>query len=64
MKKLQAYDRPEMVVVEIAGKDGVMLEIHSEGGDGQLSRRGDSYDDNENAAARHQRTVWDEDEEQ
>lgn len=62
MNKLQKYNTPEMTVVEIMGKDGVMIGIESEGNDGQLSRTANPYtDDNDSAgASRYSHNVWDE----
>lgn len=62
MKKSQKYKRPEMSIIEIMGKDGVMMEIGSEGNPGQLSRSTNTYDDAD--PSRSHSTIWDDDEEE
>ena len=60
MKQLQAYNSPEMTVIEIMGKDGVMIGIESEGNEQQLSRTTDHYDnDDETDGSRSVQSVWD-----
>ena len=61
-KTLQRYSRPEMDVIEIVEKYGVMQNI----GDGStiedLSRTANHHDSDDADLSRHQRTVWDEEE--
>ena len=65
MQTMQLYISPKCEVIEMTSIHGMMEGIGEGSTEEQLSRRGDSYDnDDADAAARHQRTVWDEDEEQ
>jgi hypothetical protein len=64
MQTMQVYISPKCEVIEMTSIHGMMEGIGEGSTEEQLSRRGDSYDDESDAASRHQRTVWDEDEEQ
>lgn len=65
MKKLQEYLNPEIEVIDMREKYDLMV-----GGDpntstqDQFARPITHHNDESDAASRHQRTVWDEDEEQ
>ena len=60
MKALKEYNSPELDIVLILGKDGVMLGEGEGSTDDQFSRTIDHHDDDDSGLSRRQRNVWDE----
>ena len=63
-KSLQRYNCPEVDVIEITEKYGVMQNIGNDSTTEDLSRTANHHDDDDADLSRRQRTVWEEDEEQ